>query len=602
MKQIARLYPPAAWASLVSALVAAALGGVVRVTGSGLGCPDWPTCHGQIIPPLQLDAWVEYIHRLGAAATIPLTLLTTAAGLLRQPRRLGPWLLLCSAPLLLAAQVILGALTVLLELPPGVALVHTAVALAFVSVLGLIAGGLAKGPAALTGGDHQERGCRGIAVAFLAATFITGVTGAWVYRSGASLACLGLPLCGGEATSPEHATLQLVHMLHRLAGVVLGPLSLALLWRAWQAGPPRPWLRRASLGLAFLLAAQAALGILNFLLLLPTWSRIGHLVGSALLMAAVSLLAGSLGLSWGQREPTGEGQVSRHPPGSALVEYFRLAKPNIMVLLLLTTLAAMLAAGRGSLSWGLALATLLAGGLASAGAATLNSLLDQDVDAVMARTRGRPLPAGRVSRAGALRAGITFSLLSLVLFVAFVNLTSAVLTAVALAYYVLFYSVYLKRRTPQNIVIGGAAGAFPPLIGWTAVTGTVEPEALFLFLIIFFWTPPHAWALTLLAKDDYARAGIPMLPVARGEPETRRQILLYSISLLALTVIPSGLRLFGLVYLGTALLLGLLFVAMATSLYRFPDLGRVRRLYRFSTLYLALFFLGLVLDRTLGAT
>ncbi|MBI2912125.1 MAG: protoheme IX farnesyltransferase [Chloroflexi bacterium] len=599
----------------MSALVAATLGGVVRVTGSGLGCPDWPTCHGQIIPPFQIDAWVEYIHRLGAAATIPLTLLTTAAGLLRQPRRLGPWLLLGSAPLLLIAQVILGALTVLLELPPGVALVHTAVALAFVSVLGLIVGGLAKGPADLATGTHPAAGYRGIAVALLAATFITGVTGAWVYRSGASLACLGLPLCGGEATSPEHATLQLVHMLHRLAGVVLGLLSLALLWRAGKPGPLRPSLLRASLGIAFLLATQAALGIFNFLLLLPTWSRIGHLAGSALLMAAVSLLVGSLGSrvsglglrvsggcqvvgpNRGQRPATTDSRV-----GSALVEYLRLAKPNIMVLLLLTTLAAMLAAGRGSLSWGLALATLVAGGLASAGAATLNSLLDQDLDAVMARTRGRPLPSGRVSRAGALRAGITFSLLSLVLFIAFVNLTSALLTAVALAYYVLFYSVYLKRRTHQNIVIGGAAGAFPPLIGWTAVTGTVEPEALFLFLIIFFWTPPHAWALTLLAKDDYVRAGIPMLPVARGEPETRRQILLYSISLLALTLIPSGLRLFGPVYLGIALLLGLLFVAMATSLYRSPDLARVRRLYRFSTLYLALFFLGLVLDRTLVAT
>ncbi len=250
MNRIARLYPAAAVAALVSALVAATLGGVVRVTGSGLGCPDWPTCHGQIVPPLQLDAWVEYIHRLGAGSTIPLTLLATAAGLMRRPRRLGSSLLLCSAPLLLAIQVVLGALTVLLELPPGIALVHTAVALAFVSVLGLTVGGLARRPSEPVAEAGRAGALRAVVIALLATTFITGVTGAWVYRSGASLACLGWPLCGSEAASAEHATLQVVHMLHRLVGVGLGLLGLALIWLASKAGPTWAWLRRSSLSLA----------------------------------------------------------------------------------------------------------------------------------------------------------------------------------------------------------------------------------------------------------------------------------------------------------------------------------------------------------------
>ncbi len=156
--------------------------------------------------------------------------------------------------------------------------------------------------------------------------------------------------------------------------------------------------------------------------------------------------------------------------------------------------------------------------------------------------------------------------------------------------------MYLKRRSLHNVVVGGAAGALPPLIGWTAVTGAIEPGALFLFLIVFFWTPPHAWALTLLMKEDYERAKIPMLPVALGEPETRSQILLYTISMLAITIIPGALRLFGLFYLGVAVVLGLVFLGFAIALQRRPSFKRVIGLYRFSSIYLALLFLALAID------
>ena len=293
------------------------------------------------------------------------------------------------------------------------------------------------------------------------------------------------------------------------------------------------------------------------------------------------------------------GQTRSASPVKTLLAYLALTKPNIIVLLLVTTLAGMLAAGRGSVSPNIMLITLFAGYLCAGGASTLNSYLDRDIDQLMERTRKRPLPSSRVQGTSALVFGIALGIVSIALFAAFVNTLSAVLAAAAFVYYVFLYSFYLKRRTPQNIVVGGAAGAFPPLIGWVAVTGTLSPAAVFLFLIIFFWTPPHAWALSLLVKDDYTRAQVPMLPVIMGERETTRQMLIYSWYMLAVTLLPASLRIFGPLYLGSALVLGLAFLAMSYEVYHRPDKARMRRLYKYSTLYLSLIFLALVLDRVL---
>lgn len=275
-----------------------------------------------------------------------------------------------------------------------------------------------------------------------------------------------------------------------------------------------------------------------------------------------------------------------------------LTKPGIIVLLLVTTLGGMLAAP-GELTLSLVLWTMLGGALCSASATTLNSWIDFDIDAVMKRTRKRPLPTHQISRAGAFALGLSLGVASVVVFAVFVNAISAILGTLALLYYVVFYSGYLKRSSVHNVVIGGVAGAFPPLIGWTAVTGALDPAGLFLFLIVFFWTPPHAWALTLLMQDDYRAARVPMMPVALGEQETHRQIYLYSISLLAVTIIPAALRLFGPIYFGFALVLGGLLVLYSLVLYRNSSFQRQLRFYRFSTLYLALLFLGLVLDKAI---
>ena len=286
--------------------------------------------------------------------------------------------------------------------------------------------------------------------------------------------------------------------------------------------------------------------------------------------------------------------------GSTIKFYFLLTKPRIALLLLISTAAGMLAAGGGSVSWGTGIAVLVGGYLCAGGAAAMNCYLDRELDLAMDRTRNRPLPSGHVSPKSALVFSIAISLLSIPIFL-LVSPLIMVLGAVAWAYYVLFYSIYLKRRTPQNIVVGGAAGAFPPLIGWAAVAGSIDLSAISLFLIVFFWTPPHAYALMLMLKDDYQRARIPMLPVVRGDRETGRQIVLYSVVLLAVTAMPAALGLFGLLYLATAMFLGIILLALAVKLYSSRERVWALRLFRYSSIYLALLFLGLVLDRSFMA-
>jgi protoheme IX farnesyltransferase len=277
-----------------------------------------------------------------------------------------------------------------------------------------------------------------------------------------------------------------------------------------------------------------------------------------------------------------------------VVDYLALTKPKVQSLLLLTTVSTMEVAGDPSA--GLIALTVLGGYLSAGGAGAVNHYYDRDIDALMPRTANRPVPAGRVSPRAALVYGVVLALLSFVLLTATVNVLAASLAFAGFLGYVFVYTIWLKRRTPQNIVIGGAAGAIPPLVGWAAVTGELSGMPLYLFAIVFFWTPPHFWALSLLMKNEYARAGVPMLPVVRGEQETRKQILLYSILLYAVTQLPFCAGGLGTIYLASSLLLGALFIAGAIVLYRRADRRSALRLYLFSLAYLALLFSAMVLD------
>jgi len=277
-----------------------------------------------------------------------------------------------------------------------------------------------------------------------------------------------------------------------------------------------------------------------------------------------------------------------------VADYFELTKPKVQTLLLFTTITTMEIAGSPPVSK-IAL-TCLGGYLSAGGAGAVNHYYDRDIDAQMKRTATRPIPAGRISPRAALifgfvLCGLSFALLSLT-----VNLLAASLALAGFVGYVGIYTIWLKRRSPQNIVIGGAAGAVPPLVGWAATRGSLSWTAVYLFAIVFYWTPPHFWSLSLLMKDEYAKVGVPMMPVVRGERETRRQIVLYTLLLYAVTQLPFCAGEFGVAYLFASIVLGLAFIAGALWLYRQADRRAALRLYLFSLAYLALLFGAMVAD------
>jgi heme o synthase len=286
--------------------------------------------------------------------------------------------------------------------------------------------------------------------------------------------------------------------------------------------------------------------------------------------------------------------ASRNRAFGVLADYLTLTKPKVQSLLLLTTVTTMYVAGDPSV--GLVALTCLGGYLSAGGAGAVNHYWDRDIDAAMSRTADRPVPAGRVSPGAALAFGLILALASFLELSLAVNMLAALLALGGFLGYTLVYTMWLKRRTPQNIVIGGAAGAVPPLVGWAAATGQLAPAAIYLFAIVFFWTPPHFWALSLLMKNDYERVGVPMLPVVRGETETRRQILLYAVLLYAVTQLPFCAGGMGLIYLGASMTLGAAFIAGALRLYRRADRASALQLYLFSLLYLALLFASMVAD------
>jgi len=277
-----------------------------------------------------------------------------------------------------------------------------------------------------------------------------------------------------------------------------------------------------------------------------------------------------------------------------VADYAALTKPKVQSLLLLTTVTTMYVAGDPSL--GLVALTCLGGYLSAGGAGAVNHYWDRDIDAQMARTASRPVPSGRISPRAALSFGVLLGALSFLQLALTVNLLSAFLALAGFLGYVFVYTMWLKRATPQNIVIGGAAGAVPPLVGWAAVTGTLDPTALYLFAIVFYWTPPHFWALSLLMKDEYARVGVPMMPVARGEKETRRQIVLYTVLLVVLTLLPYLFGMFGVIYAIAAIALGSVFTALSLRLQRDADRRAALRTYLYSLGYLAALFCAMVVD------
>jgi len=286
-------------------------------------------------------------------------------------------------------------------------------------------------------------------------------------------------------------------------------------------------------------------------------------------------------------------------PSGDLGDFVALMKPRVMSLVVFTGFAGMLAAP-GHLHWLLAAVAVLCIAVGAGASGAINMWYDRDIDAVMERTRGRPLPRGRIAPDDALTFGVVLAVASVFTMGIAVNWAAAALLAVTILFYVFVYTMWLKRRTPQNIVIGGAAGAFPPMIGWAAVTGGVSLESATLFALIFMWTPPHFWALSLYRCGDYAAAGVPMLPVVAGKAETKRQMLIYTVLLVPVAMGPALLGFAGWIYGATALALSLTFVAAALAVLRDDTDRSAKRMFGFSIFYLFALFALLIADRAIG--
>ncbi|HET9846952.1 MAG TPA: heme o synthase [Candidatus Dormibacteraeota bacterium] len=587
--------------SAVTAVVTYALvvlGGVVRVSGSGLGCPDWPLCHGNLVPPLNAHAIIEYSHRTVTVLATTLIVLTVVFAWLfwRQRRDV---VTAASVMLgLLVIQITLGAITVKLELPPIVVLAHLANAMALLgaaTITAVAAQGSGLGSRAI---DRTSARWSRLAAA---GTYVLILSGSLVVASGATSVCNAWPLCGG-GFSLSFDGLPSVQLLHRAVAGLIGVLIIVGLFTVLRRHPRVPAVRATvALTLAALVFQVAVGAAVVTLHLAPIFRGLHLALASAVWVGTIVLAVISSRLPSAE-EPIafGEARTARRPARDVALDYISLAKPRIIPLLLITALGGMMMAQRGWPSTRLVLLTLLGGAMAAAGAGAINCWIDRDLDREMLRTRRRPLPDGRIVPSHALLFGIALGLVSFVLLAFWVNVLAATLAISGLLFYVFVYTLWLKRTTVQNIVIGGAAGAVPPLVGWAAVTHRVDLTAIYLFAIIFLWTPPHFWALALRLRGDYARAQLPMLPVVRGEQAARRQILGYTLLLVAVTLAVVLTGILGAVYLVGATLLGGLFVALAVLNLRSRRQRWSRWLFDYSIAYLGLLFAVMVADRMVG--
>ena len=570
--------------TLVTALAVAVWGGIVRVTGSGLGCPDWPLCHGQFLPSLDIATRIEWTHRFLAIVS-GLALAALALWTLIRYRSDRRAITFVGATVVLYwLQAILGAVTVLLELPDTWVTIHLANAELLLAVLTVYAV-ILRWPAA-DAGLAKPSAFTWLSLGAAAGTFVLMLSGAYVRGDGATAACSTWPLCDNGIPFDGAAA---VHMAHRYIAAGVGVLVAFAVAGAWRRRREIPGLGLAAVLAGTLFVAQVVVGALNPLTGFSPWPLGAHpAVATALWCASVALAV----LAW---------RPVRAEATTTLRDVIALTKPAIMSLLLVTALGGMFLAAGGVPPFHLVLATMLGGAFASGGASALNHYFDRDIDERMRRTSRRPLPGHRVSPRVAVGLGLVLNVLAFALLATVANVLAATLAIVGTLFYILVYTLWLKRTTVQNIVIGGAAGAIPPLVGWAAVANNVDLPALYLFAIVFFWTPAHFWALALLIRDDYDRAGVPMLPVVHGDRAAQWGILLYATALVPLSVLLFLTRYVGLVYLFAALVLGVIFVGYAIRLLRTAAAKQrsvARSVYLYSLLYLALLFVAIMVDTT----
>ncbi len=603
----------AAWAGVVVTYFLIALGGTVLATNSGLSCPDWPLCYGQAYYSGTYQVFLEQFHRF-TAATVSILIVLLLIGIIAWARKDRALLTMgIAAPMLLAIQIVLGGLTVLWKLPPQIITAHLGTALAIFAIvitIAVLSGKPARRGDGLPSPEHptKTRKFAQLAITNALLVYILMLLGSYVTGNGAALACPGWPLCTPASWAVSNHLAD-INILHRIYAVFVG---LVTLWtvisalRRWRVARGQ-----AIVGLVggLLFVYQAVVGGLIVLLKEPAFVAGLHLALATAVWGTLVLLAAFASNQLRAVPQQQELEEMEQAEDEAkkeiglvrqtITNYVDLMKPHVTVLLLGVTAAAMAIARQGLPPLALVIPTLLGGAMAAGSANCINCYIDRDIDQIMGRTQRRSLPSGRVEPQRALVFGIFLGVGAFIILTAFVNLLSAVLACSGILFYVFVYTMWLKRSTVQNIVIGGAAGAVPVLVGWAAITNNLSLPAIWLFAIIFFWTPPHFWALSLLIQKDYEKAGIPMLPVVKGEAETRRQILLYSLLLLALTLMLFVMGIMGYFYLAGAVILGGGLVYLAIRLWRDQSKKWARTLFWYSNMYLAAIFAIMVLDRVI---
>lgn len=610
--------PPTRWykfitvAAAVSIWLLIVLGGIVRVTGSGQGCgTSWPRCNGHWLPALEVHALIEWNHRLFAFLGGWLMVATVLSTILffRHPRRLL-WMALLAGTTYIG-QALLGAITVWLELDHKWVAAHMGNSMLLLAALILLATFAWVGPGS---GGVGSRRLWWLALGTVAWTYLSMFTGSAVIGYEASVSCPQWPQCSDAHFWPITWE-QWVNFGHRVAVGISDILMLGLAIMVWRTRRDDRRLMLATHLLGALYISQVFLGAFTIWWGAPPVLRGAHLALAALTWGALVLMTAliRLGRPHVEEQPEGRenilGPEREASPGRRLIPdtvhiYFGLMKPRIIPLLLVPTVASMLIAAVQSPPerslLGLILLTMLGGTLATGGAHAVNQYLERDLDARMRRTRSRAIVTGRIPPENALRFGVLLSVLAFVQLWLTVNLVAAVLAISGNLFYIFVYTLWLKRTSTQNIVIGGAAGAVPPLVGWAAVTGDIGLPAVLFFAIIFFWTPAHFWALALVRQEEYRAAGIPMLPVVRGEAATRRGIRNYAVILLLVTLLPFVTHSLGLLYLLVAVSLGAVFVIRAVRLVKRDSTVGAWSLFKFSNTYLALLYLAMVVDRMLA--
>ncbi len=570
---------------LVLTLATIISGALVTLSTSASVCASWPLCLDELAGQPEPMVWIALAHRAIVALAL-VAVIGSAWAMWRTPGvcRASRWMALLAVALFLA-QALAGALLVW-GVPAMVADVWhlTGALLAFGAqtlALALWMAPSVPDPERVAGRAAQmQRRLRSLA---------------WWSAAAAGVAALAV---GARSAAP------MFELAAALPANGFGALGFAALLSTWLTIQMRRRLQPVEQTTALALTLTRITPLLPALALLALvglWLPLaGHLVS---LTAVTVLWAVALALAVAlQRTPFAivtTTPVARETPAwrRVVADYISLTKPKVISLLLVTTLTTMFITEAGLPSIWLVLWTMIGGYLAAGGAGAINCAFDSDIDINMGRTSRRPVPSGRISRRAALIFGLILSVLSIIVLWVFTTPLAAFFAFLGIVYYAYFYTSLLKRSTWQNIIIGGGAGAIPPLVGWTAVTGTVSLAAVVLFAIIFYWTPPHFWALALVKQKDYARAGVPMLPVVAGEEETRWQILVYSAIMCAVSLLPVAIGAMSWIYLAGALVFGARFMRDAWTVWKVGDQAAIWGLYKYSLLYLALLFAVMVADR-----